>query len=346
MAVRETGVSYYGVSYVDNVRKDFEEIKAHNCTAVLLALTEFDLFFWKPQIPKIVDEAKRLGLKVYLNTWGIGKFFGGEAPSLFLQECDMADRQYTALTNTPLAAASPSSSAFREYVWKHIDYLSKTCDADGFFWDEPHYAMPIYPVGYQSTTDWSCRSPLSMAAFKRKYGYEMPLTLSQQVRKFRHDEANDFLVECSRIAKLNNSALTVTQCSLPAENNFYSSYQRGFDDWNAIVERPDIDVFSTSIICDYSVPLEAHRSIARKTTALAKSCGKIPQRWVMSYLESPVDLEDIKRIVRIYSEEGIESIFSWTYRAGQGTFLSAPDPIKVWDILGEAYGEALSRNSP
>lgn len=342
MAVKETGVSYCGISYVDSAKKDFEEIRAHNCTAIVLALTEFDLFFWKPQIPKIVDVAKQVGLKVYLNTWGIGKFFGGEAPSLFLQECDISDRQHTALTHSPLAAASPSSPAFREYVWGHVDSLSKSCDADGFFWDEPHYAMPIYEVGYQSTTDWSCRGPLTQKAFQAKYGYEMPLTLTQQVRKFRHEEANDLLVECSRIAKRNNPKLAITQCSLPANNNYYSSFQRGFDDWDAIAAREDIDVFSTSIITDYAVPLSSHQKIAEKTVRLAKSHGKVPQRWVMSYFDSPADLNDIKEIVRIYDKAGIESIFSWTYRAGQGTFLSAPDPIRVWDVLGEAYGEVLA----
>ena len=59
MAVQETGVSYYGISYPEHARKDFEEIKAHNCTAVLLALSEFDIFFWagtfKNQFEERVD---------------------------------------------------------------------------------------------------------------------------------------------------------------------------------------------------------------------------------------------------------------------------------------------------
>jgi hypothetical protein len=62
----------------------------------------------------------------------------------------------------------------------------------------------------------------------------------------------------------------------------------------------------------------------------------------MSYFDSPADLNDIRDIVRVYAGAGIESIFSWTFRAGEGTFLSAPDPIKVWDVLGEAYGEVLA----
>ena len=49
MAVKETGVSYYGLCYLEHARKDFEEMIAHNCNAVILALTEFDIDFWFPK---------------------------------------------------------------------------------------------------------------------------------------------------------------------------------------------------------------------------------------------------------------------------------------------------------
>ena len=72
MAVKETGVSYYGLSYPEHAKKDFEEMIAHNCNAVVLALTEFDIDFWFPNIIEIAKVAKGLGMKVYLDTWGIG----------------------------------------------------------------------------------------------------------------------------------------------------------------------------------------------------------------------------------------------------------------------------------
>lgn len=341
MAVTETGVSYYGISYPEHARKDFEEMRAHHCTAVLLALTEFDLFFWKPNIPKIVDEAKKQGLQVYLNTWGVGKFFGGEPPSVFLQECSIEDRQWSALTGEPLAAASPSSPAFREYFWGLLEELARTCDADGFFWDEPHYAMPVYPISYQSTTDFSCRSPITQAIFEKKYGYEMPKTLTKTVLKFRFDQANEILSEGSRIVKSINPSLRVTQCSLPADNHFYSSYARGFDNWEKIAFNPDYDVFSTSILVDGNDPLTAHRNIAQKTVALAQENNKPSQRWIQSFFRSPENLDTIKDIVKIYADEGVDSIFSWTYRAGKGTLLQASDPDAVWKTLGEAYGAVL-----
>lgn len=342
MAVKETGVSYYGISYPEHARRDFEEMKAHHCTAVLLALTEFDVFFWTRNIPRIVDEARKAGLTVYLNTWGIGKFFGGEAPSRFLQECHPHDRQWTAVTGEPLAAASPSSPAFRDYVWGIVDRLARECDADGFFWDEPHYAMPIDMVGYQSTADWTCRSPITQDVFRRRYGYDMPKTLTETVRTFRHDQANELLSEAGRIAKARNPNLRITQCSLPAENNYYVSYQRGFDDWERVAANPLYDIFSTSIVTSYDVPLEVHRRLAEKTVRLARRHGKTPQRWIMSYFDSPRPITVIGDIARVYAEAGIESIFSWTYRAGQGTFLEAPDPESAWAALGEAYGAVLS----
>ena len=61
----------------------------------------------------------------------------------------------------------------------------------------------------------------------------------------------------------------------------------------------------------------------------------------MSYFQSPAGITFIKEIVHAYAACGIESIFSWTYRAGQGTILAAPNPQLAWDTLGEAYGEVL-----
>ena len=171
----------------------------------------------------------------------------------------------------------------------------------------------------------------------------MPKTLTKTVLKFRFDQANEILSEGSRIVKQINPDLKVTQCSLPADNHFYSSYARGFDDWEKIAFNPDYDVFSTSILVDGNDPLIAHRNLAKKTVQLACQNNKPSQRWIQSFFRSPEDLNTIKDIVKIYAEEGVDSIFSWTYRAGQGTFLSAHEPKKVWDILGDAFGEVINQ---
>ena len=85
MSIKHTAVSYYGLNYVEHAEKDFIEMKEHGCDTVILAITEFDMDFWFPNINNIVKTAHKVGLRCIADTWGIGKYFGGEQVSLFLQ---------------------------------------------------------------------------------------------------------------------------------------------------------------------------------------------------------------------------------------------------------------------
>ena len=97
-------VSYYGLNYVEHAEADFREMLDHGVDTVLLAITEFDMDFWFPNINAIVKKAHEMGLRVIADTWGIGKFFGGEQVSLFLQN-NIHHRQVSAYTGEVLNAA-------------------------------------------------------------------------------------------------------------------------------------------------------------------------------------------------------------------------------------------------
>ena len=58
--IQQTSISYYGLNYVEHAEADFKEMIAHGVTQVILAVTEFDFDFWRPNIPKIVDKAHEL----------------------------------------------------------------------------------------------------------------------------------------------------------------------------------------------------------------------------------------------------------------------------------------------
>ena len=55
MAIKHTGVSYYGLNYAEHAEQDFEEMVQHGCDTVILAITEFDMDFWFPNIESIVQ---------------------------------------------------------------------------------------------------------------------------------------------------------------------------------------------------------------------------------------------------------------------------------------------------
>ena len=85
MAIQHTAVSYYGMSYAEHAKADFQEMIEHGCDTVILAITEFDMDFWFPNLNEIIKTAHEAGLRVIADTWGIGKYFGGEQVSLFLK---------------------------------------------------------------------------------------------------------------------------------------------------------------------------------------------------------------------------------------------------------------------
>ena len=343
MAVKETGVSYYGLSYPEHAQRDFREMREHNCTAVILALSEFDIDFWLPNIARVAQVARDEGLRVYLDTWGIGKWFGGEPPSVFLTN-HHNNRQVAAMTDEPLPAACFNTPAFRAYFYEICDKLARTVDADGYFWDEPHYALP---KSYASITggagdDWSCRCAICQKRFAEQYGYEMPRRMNPDVIRFRREQALEILTEASRRIKAIRPASKITCCVHATLNTYYVTEHRGYDDWDLVAREGGIDVFSTTIL-SYQLPRSFFESITRRTVDVAQRHRLSSQRWVMGYYQQPDDLAEIGRVIELYRDLGVESIFSWTYRGGDGTVLAAPEARKVWDAIGEAYGKALEQ---
>lgn len=343
MPVGETGVSYYGLSYVEHARRDFQEMLDHNCTAVVLALSEFDIDFWFPNIKAVAQTAKDMGLTVYLDTWGVGKWFGGEPPSLFLTN-QAGNRQVSAVTGEPLPAACFTSHAFRQYFFSICEKLAREVPCDGFFWDEPHYALP---KGYASITggagdDWSCRCEICQRAFDAEYGYPMPRILTPEVKRFRHDRALDILETAAARVKAIRPGVKVICCVHATLGTYYVTENRGYDDWDRVAASPACDVFSTTIL-SYQLPRAFFRSITERTLAAAQRAGKGSQRWLMGYYQEPENLAEIGDIVQLYADMGVESLFAWTYRGGHGTVLAAPRALEVWDAIGLAYGKVLDR---
>lgn len=341
MSVKETGVSYYGISYPEHAKEDFKEMIAHNCNAVILALSEFDIDFWFPNIVKITKVAKDMGLKVYLDTWGIGKWFGGEPPSNFLTN-NPYNRQVSAFTNEQLPAACFNTKAFKDYFYGICEKLAIEVDADGFFWDEPHYALP---KSFASITggpgdDWSCRCPVCQKKFAEQYDYEMPKIMTKEVIEFRENSALEILSHASELIKSIRPNVRITCCVHATINTYYVKENRGYDNWDKVCKTNAFDVFSTTIL-NYSLPRSYFKSITQRTIDAARKHGKLAQRWLMGYYNEPENLEEIKNIVHLYDEMGVDSLFAWTYRGGYGTSLAAPHALEMWDMLGKAYGEVL-----
>ncbi len=343
MSVKETAISYYGLNYVEHAERDFREMLEHGCTTVILAVTEFDFDFWRPNIPSIINKAHELGLRVLLDPWGVGKYFGGEQVSKFLQD-NIEHRQVSALTGEKLPYACFNTSSFRDYFQRICLTLARETETDGFFWDEPHYA---FPKSYASITgsageDWTCRCPVCMKKFLDYYGYDMPRTMNEDVKAFRRREALFILSDTSRRLKELKPQLEITCCVHATLNSYYVMEQRGYDDWDLVASCPYFDVFSTTIVA-WSLPGEFFRQITERTVAVAKRYGKISERWLMGYYQQPEDFRRIDAAVDLCEKLGVDRLAAWTYRGGYGTVLAAPDALGLWDRIGMNYNRILKR---
>lgn len=341
MPIKQTAVSYYGLNYVEHAEKDFIEMKEHGCTAVILAITEFDMDFWFPNLNNIIKKAHEVGLKAIADTWGIGKYFGGEQVSLFLQN-NIHNRQVSAYTGEVLSAACFNTNSFRDYFKRICVKIAMDTEIDGFFWDEPHYA---YPKSYASITggagdDWSCRCPVCMKLFYDYYGYEMPKFMNDDVKQFRWSEAMHILADTSKTLKEINPQLEITCCVHATINTYYETELRGYDNWDMVGACPYFDVFSTTII-NWDLPESFFQEITNRTVAIAHKYGKQSERWLMGYNKCPSDFDQIDHIVDLYEAVGVDRLAAWTYRGGLGTSVSAPEPIKLWDRIGANYRRVL-----
>ena len=63
----------------------------------------------------------------------------------------------------------------------------------------------------------------------------------------------------------------------------------------------------------------------------------------MGYCSQPEDFSQIDKVVDMYESMGVDRIATWTYRGGLGTVVAAPDPIKLWDRIGENYKRVLKK---
>lgn len=343
MSITHTAISYYGMNYTEHARVDFEEMIRHGCDTVILALTEFDMDFWFPSIPAIVKTAHDTGLRVLLDTWGVGKYYGGENVSLFLQN-NINNRQVSAFTGETLNAACFNTNSFRDYFRRLHVRLAETSGADGFFFDEPHYALP---KSYASITgaageDWACRCPVCQKRFQDYYGYEMPKIMNDDVKQFRWREAMTIVEDTCRAIKDVNAQLETTVCVHATLNTYYVTELRGYDDWDRVARCPFIDVFSTTII-NWSLPEAFFRDVTRRTVEIAHKYGKQAERWLMGYNAAPADYAQIGKVVDLYREMGVDRLGTWTYRGGYGTVVAAPEAIKLWDAIGESYRRVLNQ---
>ncbi|MFW9850359.1 MAG: hypothetical protein ACFFF4_14600, partial [Candidatus Thorarchaeota archaeon] len=229
----ELGFAWHHSKQPKHARTDFEHMLENNCNSVLIAASEDDFAYWYPNLVEIIETARDVGLKAWVNFWAFGGVFGGEPPSTFLHHHHNL-RQITATSKESVPAVCINQPEFREYFDGIIKTLLNDVRVDGVFLDEPHY----YPLFDES--EFTCTCTTCQSLFENEMGYKMPLYYDASVKTFREQRMHQFLLESCKKVKSYSNSTEICICIIPTE-----FIGLGTPDWDRIASIPEVDMFST-----------------------------------------------------------------------------------------------------
>ena len=331
----QKGTSYFGVRNLGHAERDLDRFADAGLDAVLHTYSERDQQFYTGTMADLVAASHDRGLTVYVNPWGVGRVFGGEALSEFTSRHPEA-RQVLS-TGQPAHAACFNHPEFRDFM-REWTRDAAGLGADVLFWDEPHWFLPGWYEGYPDDA-WSCRCEHCQERFEGRFDEPMPTEETEAVTTFQEESLLDFLDEMMQVTREEGAKNAV--CLLPSEDGGH-----GLRDWSALAENEHLDVLATD---PYWAAFGATESVddfvgsfTDRVVSLAGDHDLDSQIWIQGFGHDGDDetIEEVRTATRTAIEGGVDSVFMWGYDGCASiSHIASERPQAVWN----AYLEELSR---
>lgn len=322
----KSGFSYFGVRRLEHVRADLRRMREEGSTQVLHTWSEEDLSYYRDTMGGIVQASHEAGLSVYVNSWAVGRVFGGEANSELVAKnpgsCQILS------TGEPVAAICPNHPAFETYMDGWIDAVADA-GADTVFWDEPHF---FFRKGRDG--EWACRCNVCRALFRDEYGSDMPVSPTAEVKKFRQDRLLRLLARWT--ARVAARGRRNNVCVLP------DIFDAGLPDWGSVAALPHLDELSSDPYWFDDDPEEKVRAdyslYAKRLVDLCADRGIEPQMWMKLYRIKRGTEHFAPLAARISFEAGIRNLMAWSWRASEWmSWLRSDDPEAAHRAMVDAF---------
>ena len=329
------GASYFANRIVRHVREDMKKMINDGCNFVVHTMSEHDITYHSGTMVDIVKASRDAGLEVFLDPWGVGRVFGGESFSTFVKTySDCRQRLNFPECEMKVYKACLNSKAFRDTMFEWIKLAAET-GAEGVFWDEPHLFFgeftPLF--GGKKRDIWGCTCEVCKDIFKVKYGYEMPVDFTDDVKAFRQMTIVDFL-ECmaNEAAK---KGLVNSVCLFPTTDPRYGIYE-----WEKVAMIKSMNIFgSDPYWYAYKQDVtEFVSSVSNKVFSLSEKYNKEPQIWIQGYRVPANREEEITTAVDVVYNAGIKNIATWSFEGTDCmTYVRSERPEVVWQNVRNVY---------
>lgn len=325
----KTGISYFGNRNPRHFLVDLEEILSHHCNFIVHTFSENDQLFYYGTMQELVELSKGAGLEVYLDPWGVGRVFGGEAFSDFALKNRSCCQKLFSGDWAP--AVCLNNSTFLEFMMKWIDDAA-VIGADVLFWDEPHF----YHETRQGDVirDWACICESCQKKYRLFYGENFPMTVNDDFFRFREDSMVEFLSTICSYAK--TKGLRNCVCLLPMQEK-----AAGVADWEKIARIPEVDIIAVDPYwIAFKRTLDYVAENINRIVKLATTFGLEPQVWIQNFKIPRGRESEILEAIAIAYSEGVRNFAAWSYYGtGYMSYLRCDRPKEVWDLLGDVYGK-------
>jgi hypothetical protein len=321
----KTGVSYFGNRIPRHVKEDMHDILSHHCNFVVHTFSENDLQFYQETIREIVTSCHGAGLEVYLDPWGVGGIFGGEAYTAFVAR--NPDARQVRQDGAFAPVACPNHPKLRAFIKDWIQ-AAVSMNPQVIFWDEPHFYIPGW---FGDTPGWACHCSICQHMFSEQYNHPIPKDKTDEVIAFQHRALYEFLKEMCEAVKAANPKVKNAICVLPSENT---------DHWEPLVKLDAVDIFGTDPYWTWSnKDVKEYVGLYSSIIAgYAKQYQKEGQIWVQAFRIPRGTEKNVGLAIDTAYNHGIRNIVAWGYEGCSCmSHIACDNPTLVWEIIGEHY---------
>lgn len=332
----QLGISYFGNRITKHYQRyDLPEIVDLGCDYVLHTYSENDFEFYEETIGELVNLSHQVGLQVYLDPWGIGGVFGGEAYSNFLiQHRDAWQIDQYGNFQPRACLRNPE---FMSYMRTWIASAVKL-GADCVFWDEPKLTLPSFTNVQESS---SCYCKQCKNDFEEKYSYPIYAAPADQIQTFQEESLINFIGFMSQEVK--SRGLKNAICFAPPT---LSSSTPAI--WHEIAAAPAIDILGVTPYWGLveEDPFTYVTKWSNEIVELSTQHGKTAQVWLQGFGFKRGKEIEIRLAGKAIEQSKVESVAIWGYKGCHHmSKLRSIDSIKSWDMLKEVMSN-LARKKP
>ncbi len=323
------GCAYFGNRIIRHAAADMKDLARRGFNFVVHTFSENDLRFYRQTVKDIVKATQDAGHEVYIDPWGVGRVFGGEAFSAFVEE-NSPDAVQILDDGRPSHSACPNNPAFRDFMHLWIEAAADT-GAEYAFWDEPHFYLPTWSGG--KTGRWGCRCDICQGLYKERYGELMPVTeQTEKVKEFKADCLQEFLSRL--VAWAAEAGMKNALCVLPHE-----APGEVRSKWLPFAQIPRLDVFGTD---PYWVaakkPVESVGEYAAEVKALCDEVGLEAQVWIQGFGIPKGREGEIATAIDLVAGAGVRNLTVWGVDACEHlSWIRPDDPKKTWQTVVESF---------